>query len=51
MLNAGNREYLDELLGPISQTHDISKIRNSIIKLTNDWKEIVSYYLIGLRTP
>lgn len=49
MLNNGNREYLDELLGPISQTTDINEVRTYLGQLETDWtaekRFILSYWL------
>jgi hypothetical protein len=48
MLNKGNREYLDELLGPISQTTDINEVKTYLGQLAADWvtkKDFLSYWL------
>jgi RimJ/RimL family protein N-acetyltransferase len=49
MLNNGNREYLDELLGPISQTTDINEVKTYLRQLAADWvakkRFVLSYWL------
>ncbi|MHA2032971.1 MAG: GNAT family N-acetyltransferase [Candidatus Kariarchaeaceae archaeon] len=49
MLNNGNREYLDELLGPISQTTDIDEVKTYLRQLAADWvakrRFVMSYWL------
>ncbi|MHA1967814.1 MAG: GNAT family N-acetyltransferase [Candidatus Hodarchaeales archaeon] len=48
MLNKGNREYLDELLGPISQTMDINEVKTYLNQLVTDWftkkRFVLSYW-------
>lgn len=49
MLNEGNRDYLDELLGPISQETDLEKIETYVQNLASNWisleRFILSYWL------
>ncbi|MFX0205400.1 MAG: GNAT family N-acetyltransferase [Candidatus Hodarchaeota archaeon] len=48
MLENGNREYLDELLGPVSQTTDLTEIKIYIRQLSADWvsrtRFVLSYW-------
>jgi RimJ/RimL family protein N-acetyltransferase len=48
MLQKGNREYLDELLGPISQEKKIEKVKEYLQDLIADWKSgkrfVLSYW-------
>jgi len=48
MLDKGNRVYLDELLGPISQTIDINEIKTTLRQLAADWvaknRFVLSYW-------
>jgi len=49
MLKNGNREYLDELLGPISQATDIDEVKSYLNELIIDWNTrkrfVLSYWL------
>lgn len=49
MLKKGNREYLDELLGPISQTTGINEVKTYLRQLATDWvtkkRFVLSYWL------
>ena len=45
MLENGNREYLDELLGSVSQTTDLTEIKIYIRQLTADWASRTRFVL------
>ena len=47
MLDNGNREYLEELLGNISRAVDSSETEKWVVDLANDW-ELKERFVLGI---